>query len=192
MGEVGEVLKKVHASFVESIPFRSIVIFTIIQIVYFLLCFGVTWIPVVGILFPVPFFLLNSIRQHALPKLFQLYHLRELDAAAYEEIMGSPSRAPSFNLREMDNVIRVNDEGDVSICDAEILDELTTSRGELKALQHTNTKEDQHIPKVRDPPRNSQLELFTIIPSITTNFYHELEELKLFGLIEVSIFLRNE
>ncbi|GKB97393.1 putative reverse transcriptase domain-containing protein, partial [Tanacetum coccineum] len=38
----------------------------------------------------------------------------------------------------------------------------------------------------RDPPRNSQLELFTIIPSITTDFYHELEELKLFGLIAVS------
>nr|GEY91276.1 boron transporter 4-like [Tanacetum cinerariifolium] len=126
------VLEKVHALFVESVPFRSIAIFTIIQIVYFLLCFGVTWIPVAGILFPVPFFLLISIRQHALPKLFQLHHLRELDAAEYEEIAGSPSRAPSFNPREIDLAIRVNDEGDVSICDAEILDELTTSRGELK------------------------------------------------------------
>nr|GFA52021.1 HCO3- transporter family [Tanacetum cinerariifolium] len=29
---------------------------------------------------------------------------------------------------EMDNDICVNDEGDVSICDAEILDELTTTR----------------------------------------------------------------
>ncbi|GKD34777.1 hypothetical protein Tco_1250286, partial [Tanacetum coccineum] len=38
-------------------------------------------------------------------------------AAEYEEIVGSPSRAPSFNLREMDNAICVNDEGDVSICD---------------------------------------------------------------------------
>ncbi|GKB11174.1 retrovirus-related pol polyprotein from transposon TNT 1-94 [Tanacetum coccineum] len=87
---------------------------------------------VAGILFSVAFFFLISIRQHALPKLFHIHHLRELDAAEYEEIMGSPSRAPSFNLREIDNAIHVNDEGDVSICDAEILDELTTSRGELK------------------------------------------------------------
>ncbi|GJU72326.1 boron transporter 4-like protein [Tanacetum coccineum] len=143
-----KVLEKVHASFVESVPFRSIVIFTIIQIVYFLLCFGVTWIPVAGILFPVPFFVLISIRQHALPKLFHLHHLRELDAAEYEEIAGSPSRAPSFNLREMDNAIRVNDEGDVSICDAEILDELTTSRGELK-VRNLSFKEDKRTQLMR-------------------------------------------
>ncbi|KVI05984.1 Bicarbonate transporter, C-terminal [Cynara cardunculus var. scolymus] len=99
----------VHASFVESVPFRSIAIFTIFQIMYFLVCYGVTWIPIAGILFPVPFFLLISIRQHILPKLFQLHHLRELDAAEYEEIAG-----------------------EVTMCDAEILDELTTSRGELK------------------------------------------------------------
>lgn len=95
----GRVFETVHASFVESVPFRSIVIFTIFQIVYFLVCFGVTWIPVAGILFPVPFFLLISIRQHILPKLFQMNHLRELDAAEYEEIAGSPNQPPSFNLR---------------------------------------------------------------------------------------------
>ncbi|GKC35480.1 boron transporter 4-like protein, partial [Tanacetum coccineum] len=87
---------------------------------------------VADILFSVAFFFLISIRQHALPKLFHIHHLRELDAAEYEEIVGSPSRAPSFNLREMDNAIPVNDEGDVSICGAKILDQLTTSRGELK------------------------------------------------------------
>ncbi|GKE29869.1 boron transporter 4-like protein, partial [Tanacetum coccineum] len=91
------VLEKVHASFVKSVPFRSIVI----------------------------------------------NHLRELDAVEYEEIAGTPSRAPSFNLREMDNAICVNDEGDVSICDAEILDELTTSRGELN-VRNLSFKEDKH------------------------------------------------
>nr|GEW36622.1 hypothetical protein [Tanacetum cinerariifolium] len=95
------VLEKVHASFVESVPFRSIVIFTIIQIVYFLLCF-----------------------------------------AECEEITGSPSRAPSFNLREVNNPIRGNDEGEVSICDAEILYELTTSRGELK-VRNLSFNEDK-------------------------------------------------
>ncbi|PWA86522.1 arginine-tRNA ligase [Artemisia annua] len=38
----------------------------------------------------------------------------------------------------------------------------------------------------RDPPRNSRLELFSIIPSITTDSMFEFEELKLFGLIAVS------
>ena len=61
--------------------------FTIFQIVYFLTCFGVTWIPIVAILFPVPFFLLITIQQHILPKLFHPYHLSELDAAKYEEIL---------------------------------------------------------------------------------------------------------
>ncbi|GJY45062.1 reverse transcriptase domain, reverse transcriptase zinc-binding domain protein [Tanacetum coccineum] len=61
-----------------------------------------------GILFSVAFFFLISIRQHALPKLFHIHHLRELDAAEYEEIVGSPSRAPSFNLRELTTIVVVS------------------------------------------------------------------------------------
>uniref|UniRef100_A0A6N2MU81 Bicarbonate transporter-like transmembrane domain-containing protein n=1 Tax=Salix viminalis TaxID=40686 RepID=A0A6N2MU81_SALVM len=83
------VLEGVHASFVESVPFKYIATFTIFQFVYFLFCFGVTWIPIAGILFPLPFFEREA---HALG----------------------------------------NEEGEVEMCDAEILDELTTSRGELK------------------------------------------------------------
>ena len=79
-----------HASFVESVPFRSIVGFTLFQSAFLLLCYGVTWIPIAGILFPAPFFLLVSIREHILPKLFQPNYLRELDAAEYEEIAGAP------------------------------------------------------------------------------------------------------
>ncbi|XP_024970877.1 boron transporter 4-like [Cynara cardunculus var. scolymus] len=142
-----KVLEKVHASFVESVPFRSIAIFTIFQIMYFLVCYGVTWIPIAGILFPVPFFLLISIRQHILPKLFQLHHLRELDAAEYEEIAGSPSRAPSLNLREMDSGYGGSNEGEVTMCDAEILDELTTSRGELK-VRNLSFREDRRTQQI--------------------------------------------
>ncbi|XVE63527.1 hypothetical protein DITRI_Ditri07aG0027300 [Diplodiscus trichospermus] len=43
-----------------------------------------------GILFPLSFFLLISIRQHILPKLFQPEHLQELDASEYEETTGTP------------------------------------------------------------------------------------------------------
>ncbi|XP_034896230.1 boron transporter 4-like [Populus alba] len=125
-----KVLEGIHASFVESTPFKYIAIFTIFQFVYFLVCFGVTWIPIARILFPLPFFILISIRQHILPKLFRPNHLRELDAAEYEEITGAPRLSVSFSFKERQAPVLGNEEGEM--CDAEILDELTTSRGELK------------------------------------------------------------
>ncbi|KAJ6327484.1 hypothetical protein OIU76_004584 [Salix suchowensis] len=126
------VLEGVHASFVESVPFKYIATFTIFQFVYFLFCFGVTWIPIAGILFPLPFFVLISIRQHILPKLFCPNHLRELDAAEYEEVSGNPRLSLSLSFKEREAHALGNEEGEVEMCDAEILDELTTSRGELK------------------------------------------------------------
>ena len=89
---IGRVLEGVHASFLESVPYRYIVMFTLFQFVYLLLCFGATWIPIAGILFPLPFFLLISIRQYVLPKLINPNYLRELDAAEYEEITGALPR----------------------------------------------------------------------------------------------------
>jgi boron transporter len=75
---------------VESVPPKTISGFTIFQFVYLLICFGITWIPIAGILFPVPFFLMILIRQYVLPKFFDPNHLRELDAAEYEELEGVP------------------------------------------------------------------------------------------------------
>ncbi|CAK9154334.1 unnamed protein product [Ilex paraguariensis] len=95
-----KILEGDHASFVETVPFKYIATFTLIQFVYFLICFGVTWIPIAGILFPLPFFLLISIREHVLPKLFSPRHLQELDAAEYDEIIGIPSRTRSLSIRE--------------------------------------------------------------------------------------------
>lgn len=97
-------LEGVHASFLETVPFRVIVSFTIFQLLYFLICFGVTWIPIAGILFPLPFFLLISIRQHILPKLFHPDYLRELDAAEYEEVTGSTqmfSHSVSYTVSDL-------------------------------------------------------------------------------------------
>ncbi|KAL0425079.1 UNVERIFIED_CONTAM: Boron transporter 4 [Sesamum radiatum] len=93
------ILEGDHASFVETVPFKYIAAFTIFQFMYLLLCFGVTWIPIAGILFPVPFFLLISIRQHLLPKVLKSTYLRELDAAGYEEIPGTPQRCLSLTIR---------------------------------------------------------------------------------------------
>ena len=87
---LGRILEGSHASFVETVPFKTIAAFTALQLAYFALCFGVTWIPIGGILFPVPFFLLIIIREHLLPKMFKPSHLQELDASGYEEIAGAP------------------------------------------------------------------------------------------------------
>jgi hypothetical protein len=72
----------------ESVPFKYIATFTLFQLIYFLFCYGVTWIPIAGILFPLPFFLLIMIRQHFLPKFFHPHHLQELDSAEWEEVTG--------------------------------------------------------------------------------------------------------
>ncbi|XP_020592649.1 boron transporter 4-like [Phalaenopsis equestris] len=126
-----KVLEGVHASFVESVPFKQIVGFTIFQLVYLLLCFGVTWIPIVGILFPLLFFILICIRQYVFPKFVLPNYLRELDAAEYEEIKGAPKGQCSFSI-EMQDAKKCGDSSNGDLSDAEILDELTTSRGELK------------------------------------------------------------
>ncbi|WOK93939.1 boron transporter 4-like isoform X1 [Canna indica] len=128
-----KVLEGLHASFVESVPFKQIAIFTIFQFLYLVLCFGITWIPIAGILFPLPFFLLIYIRQHILPKFFHPNHLWELDAAEYDEIAGTPrgARRLSFVEREESSPSKSEDPA-MEMCDAEILDELTTHRGELK------------------------------------------------------------
>ncbi|KAJ6354616.1 hypothetical protein OIU77_005255 [Salix suchowensis] len=127
-----KVLEGVHASFVELVPFKQIAIFTIFQIVYFLICYGVTWIPIAGILFPLPFFLLIGIRQRILPQLFQPNHLQELDADEYEEIVGAPARSRSLSIRERAPPDVDSEESEDDFYDAEILDEMTTNRGELK------------------------------------------------------------
>ncbi|CAN4114119.1 unnamed protein product [Withania somnifera] len=137
-----KVLEGVHASFVESVPFRYIAIFTVFQFVLLVVCYGLTWIPIAGILFPLPFFLLISIRQHLLPKLFHPRHLQELDAAEYEEIAGSPQRAVSFSFSETETTVP-RTEGEIEISDAEILDELTTSRGELKVRTASSSDADK-------------------------------------------------
>ncbi|KAK9946071.1 hypothetical protein M0R45_011552 [Rubus argutus] len=127
-----KVLEGSHASFMESVPYEYIVRFTLFQVVYFLMCFGVTWIPIAGILFPLLFFLLISIRQHVLPKFFHPAHLRELDSCEWEECAGAPQEKPPEAGEEVTD----------HFYDAEILDEMTTSRGELK-LRTSFSSEDR-------------------------------------------------
>ena len=77
----------------ETVPFKTIAMFTIFQTAYLLVCFGITWVPIAGVLFPLMIMLLVPVRQYILPKFFKGAHLQDLDAAEYEEVP-----ALSFNL----------------------------------------------------------------------------------------------
>eukprot|EP00250_Pteridium_aquilinum_P033316 c5445_g1_i1 orf=831-2828(+) len=123
-----KVLEHAHASFVETVPFKTITIFTIMQFVYLLSCFGITWIPIAGVLFPMLIMLLVPVRQYVLPKFFKGQHLQELDAAEYEE---APALSYDMAMREADvqGMGKAHDHED----EGEVLSEIfTPSRGEIK------------------------------------------------------------
>nr|KAJ0205126.1 hypothetical protein LSAT_V11C500240060 [Lactuca sativa] len=151
-----KVLESLHASYVESVPFKYITMFTIFQLVYFLICYGITWIPTGGILFPLPFFLLIPIREHFLPKLFPPEHLQELDASEYEEFIGRPVQSMSLSRKEGSNEEIM--ENDFEIDSAEILDEMTTRRGELKLRSSFNDRQFHGTPD-EIKTRKSELKL---------------------------------
>lgn len=123
-----KVLEDFHATFVETVPFKSIALFTIFQTAYLLVCFGITWVPIAGVLFPLMIMLLVPVRQYILPKFFKGAHLQDLDAAEYEE-----APALSFNLttQETELVSR-----SASFADKEeILDGIVTrGRGEIRRM----------------------------------------------------------
>lgn len=133
-----KVMERDHVSFVESVPFRYIVAFTLFQLAYLLVCFGVTWIPTAGIMFPFLFFFLLVIRHRIMPMVFQHYHLAQLDAHEYEEVaaVGISSRRSvgiSLSFRDIGELESGGEEEDMDFAmSGEILDEMTTSRGELK------------------------------------------------------------
>lgn len=118
-----KVLEDFHATFIETVPFKTIAVFTLFQTTYLLLCFGITWVPIAGVLFPLLIMLLVPVRQYVLPKFFKGAHLQDLDAADYEEAPAVPFHIPQ--------------EGEVgSFADGgEILDGIITrSRGEIKHI----------------------------------------------------------
>uniref|UniRef100_A0A804LQJ7 Bicarbonate transporter-like transmembrane domain-containing protein n=1 Tax=Zea mays TaxID=4577 RepID=A0A804LQJ7_MAIZE len=120
-----KVLEEYHTTFVETVPFKTIAMFTVFQTAYLLVCFGITWIPIAGVLFPLMIMLLVPVRQYILPKLFKGAHLTDLDAAEYEE---SPAIPFSLAAQDIDVALGRSQS-------AEILDDMVTrSRGEIKRL----------------------------------------------------------
>ncbi|XVF50322.1 hypothetical protein PTKIN_Ptkin04bG0087500 [Pterospermum kingtungense] len=135
-----KVLEEYHATFVETVPFKTIAIFTLFQTVYLLVCFGITWIPIAGVLFPLLIMLLVPVRQYLLPKFFKAAHLQDLDAAEYEE---APAITYNMTFEEQECQARTTE-----VDDAEILDEIITrSREEIRHSQG---------PKISSPSPSSQ------------------------------------
>eukprot|EP01023_Acetabularia_acetabulum_P014923 TRINITY_DN17251_c0_g2_i6.p1 TRINITY_DN17251_c0_g2~~TRINITY_DN17251_c0_g2_i6.p1 ORF type:complete len:696 (-),score=126.85 TRINITY_DN17251_c0_g2_i6:405-2492(-) len=85
-----KLLETTHAPYLETVPFRVIVWFTLFQLAYMCMVWGVTWAGIAGILFPIPIMLLIPIRMYLMPKMFKKEHLAELDAADYEEAPAIP------------------------------------------------------------------------------------------------------
>ncbi|XP_024970237.1 probable boron transporter 2 isoform X2 [Cynara cardunculus var. scolymus] len=123
-----KVLEDHHATFVETVPFKTVAAFTLFQTVYLLACFGITWIPIAGVLFPLLIMLLVPARQYLLPKFFKGVHLQDLDAAEYEEASATPYNM-SFGVSQL--VLQSYFDS------AEVLDGIVTrSRGEIR---HTSS-----------------------------------------------------
>ncbi|KAI3935050.1 hypothetical protein MKW98_009969 [Papaver atlanticum] len=136
-----KVLEEYHATFIETVPFKTILTFTLFQTTYLLICFGITWIPIAGLLFPLMIMLLVPVRQYILPKFFKGVHLQELDAAEYEEAPALP-----FNISSEGPKISRAPFAD----DAEIIDEmLTRSRGEVRHMYSPKITSSSTTP--RDP-----------------------------------------
>lgn len=61
-------LEQGHAPWVEIVSFKAVAGFTIFQLVYLLVVYGITWIPIAGFLFPLPIIALIPARALILPK----------------------------------------------------------------------------------------------------------------------------
>ncbi|XP_021812753.1 probable boron transporter 2 [Prunus avium] len=146
-----KVLEEYHATFVETVPFKSIALFTVFQTLYLLVCFGLTWVPIAGVMFPLMIMLLVPVRQYVLPKFFKGAHLQDLDAAEYEEAPALP-----FNLATEAEL----GAGASYAGDAEILDEvMTRSRGEFRHVSSpritSSTSTPGNAPKILESPHSS-------------------------------------
>ncbi|ONI14743.1 hypothetical protein PRUPE_3G005600 [Prunus persica] len=146
-----KVLEEYHATFVETVPFKSIGLFTVFQTLYLLVCFGLTWVPIAGVMFPLMIMLLVPVRQYVLPKFFKGAHLQDLDAAEYEEAPALP-----FNLATEAEL----GAGASYAGDAEILDEvMTRSRGEFRHVSSpritSSTSTPGNAPKILGSPHSS-------------------------------------
>ncbi|RDX62319.1 putative boron transporter 2, partial [Mucuna pruriens] len=153
-----KVLKECHATYVETVPFKTIAVFTVFQTAYLLVCFGITWVPIAGVLFPLMIMLLVPVRQYILPKFFKGAHLQDLDAAEYEEAPALPfnlvtegdlSRTASFADGEILDGIITRSRGEVRrVCSPKVMNSTATPSLELTSLQSPRFPDKVYSPRV--------------------------------------------
>lgn len=83
-------LEHAHAPYLETVRFRVVAAFTLLQLAAVGAIYALTWAGVAGILFPLPIMALVPLRHYALPRLFRPAELEELDAVAEEEAPALP------------------------------------------------------------------------------------------------------
>ncbi len=79
-------LEQSHAPYLEVMPFKVIVSFTLLQLGCLLGVYGITWAGIAGVAFPIPIMALVPLRQYVLPRLFKQQHLAVLDNLVTEEV----------------------------------------------------------------------------------------------------------
>uniref|UniRef100_A0A7I4BXC6 Bicarbonate transporter-like transmembrane domain-containing protein n=1 Tax=Physcomitrium patens TaxID=3218 RepID=A0A7I4BXC6_PHYPA len=141
-------LETTHPMFMHTVPFKVTATFTIFQLVYMICCYGITWIPIGGVLFPVLIMLLIPVRQFVLPRFFKREYLQQLDSAEYEEVAPLP-QSLALKEAEAQGLSVGSDTSD----DASLDHFATAARGEIKHPlplplhnhfgHSTNTHEDQ-------------------------------------------------
>ncbi|KAH0887534.1 hypothetical protein HID58_063630 [Brassica napus] len=159
-----KVLEDYHATFVETVPFKAIAMFTVFQTVYLLICFGLTWIPIAGVMFPLMIMFLIPVRQYILPRFFKGAHLQDLDAAEYEEAPALP-----FNLAAETEIGSTTSYPG----DSEILDEvITRSRGEFRHTSSPKVTSSSSTPlnnRSLSSPRVGEIRLSQMSPRVVGN-----------------------
>jgi hypothetical protein len=89
-----------HCFLLQLVPYRVVVRFTLLQLVYLLGVWALTtWAGIAGIAFPLPIMALVPVRQFVLPRLFDRAHLSQLDAAEYEEAPAVPDKLQAAQVR---------------------------------------------------------------------------------------------
>ncbi|KAG9459875.1 hypothetical protein H6P81_004383 [Aristolochia fimbriata] len=156
-----KVLEDYHATFVETVPFKTIAAFTIFQTLYLLVCFGITWVPIAGVLFPLMIMLLVPVRQYILPKFYKGVHLQDLDAAEYEEAPALPfnlaaeatsglSCAYVDNGEMLDEVI-TRSRGEIRrTCSSKVTSSTATPLADIKGLHSPRLSEKAYSPRVNE------------------------------------------
>ncbi|KAG7667620.1 hypothetical protein Ndes2437B_g07632 [Nannochloris sp. 'desiccata'] len=79
------VLEKGHTPYLEIVKYKTVVAFTLIQLVVVGAVYGLTWAGIAGVLFPLPILALVPFRQYILPRWFSNVDLNALDKLEEEE-----------------------------------------------------------------------------------------------------------